>query len=252
MTEFDSIFKRQSIRKYEDRPVEEDVLQTIKKYIETIEPLIPGIEVKMTIVDRTLFNKIAKGKFIVSAPHYIVITSEEKEGSYLNAGYMGEQAVLHLTKLGIGSCWLGGAREQKDINYTLPYTIAIAFGYGRESIERENLEGINRKEISSWASGETASFYSLLLECVRIAPSAMNNQPWICQVSNDKIRWFKKKSNIFKKIFLENLNDVDMGIAFCHFVIAAEAENRLVTFEKEDLIHGIGYVLTAYIKDNLI
>ena len=251
MTEYDSIFKRQSIRKYEDRPIEEGELQSIKKYIKEIKPLIPGIELKMTVVDRELFNKIAKGKFIVAAPHYIVITSEEKEGSYLNAGYMGEQAVLQLTRMGIGTCWLGGAKEQKDVNYTLSYTIAIAFGYGQMSIERASTEGIKRGEISSWASGDIAPYYSLL-EGVRVAPSAVNNQPWTCQVANDKIRWFKKKNNVFKKIFLGDLNDIDMGIAFCHFVICAEAENRLVTFEKEDLIHGIGYVLTTYIKDNLI
>lgn len=251
MTEYDSIFKRQSIRKYEDKPIEADVLESIKGYLKNIEPLIPNVAIKMTIVERDMFNKIVKGRFIVSAPYYLIITSEEKEGYLLNAGYMVEQAVLHLTTLGIGSCWLGGGKEQKEVAYTLPYVAAIAFGYGEGDIYRQSLEAIKRNKISDWATGDTERYISLL-EGVRVAPSAVNSQTWTCQATKEKIRWFNKKDNIVKRKLLGKMIEINMGIALSHLVICGKAENKTVTFEKEDLINGIGYVLTTYIKDNLV
>jgi hypothetical protein len=63
-----------------------------------------------------------------------------------------------------------------------------------------------------------------LKQCVRIAPSASNKQPW--RVIKEKYRFEfhfyldedPKYNSIFKDIKIQN---IDMGIALCHFESAA-------------------------------
>jgi hypothetical protein len=62
------------------------------------------------------------------------------------------------------------------------------------------------------------------LECVRMAPSASNKQPWrIIKGRGQNVMHFYLKrtpgyDNIIKDIRLQN---VDMGIAMCHFELSA-------------------------------
>ena len=64
------------------------------------------------------------------------------------------------------------------------------------------------------------------LEMLRIAPSAVNKQPWRVVKEDDKIHFYLASTN--------NLNRVDMGIALCHFHLTA-LENKLEgRFEADD------------------
>jgi hypothetical protein len=77
------------------------------------------------------------------------------------------------------------------------------------------------------ALGEADGF-AAILEGVRMAPSASNKQPWrIVRTGADwhfylqRTKGYGKGSPIFRLLRLTDLQRVDLGIALCHFELAA-------------------------------
>jgi hypothetical protein len=74
---------------------------------------------------------------------------------------------------------------------------------------------------------EENSLYYLPLEMTRMAPSASNKQPWRVVKENDAWHFFLKRTPGYRTslaanlLTLSDLQRVDMGIAMCHFELAA-------------------------------
>lgn len=79
-----------------------------------------------------------------------------------------------------------------------------------------------QKPLNQAASG----IWNLPLEMVRLAPSATNKQPWRAVAWKDRVHFYEKKTKGYAKESTGDIQKVDLGIALCHFEIAAE-ESRL-------------------------
>jgi len=77
-------------------------------------------------------------------------------------------------------------------------------------------------------SVEQAGRYATPLEMVRLAPSASNLQPWriIKASESDVFHFYIKRAPGMKQLFAmkADLQRVDIGIAMCHFELAADEE----------------------------
>jgi hypothetical protein len=84
--------------------------------------------------------------------------------------------------------------------------------------------------------GDTKSFlprniagaYALPLECVRIGPSASNKQPWriVKETDREVFHFYISRTPGYAEKFLDvSLQDIDMGIAMCHFEVALQEMN---------------------------
>ena len=71
------------------------------------------------------------------------------------------------------------------------------------------------------------------LEAVRRAPSAVNKQPWRVVVAGDAVHFYEKKTKGFVSEANGDMQKIDMGIALCHFALAAEAEGLRLSFSLE-------------------
>ena len=58
---------------------------------------------------------------------------------------------------------------------------------------------------------------------IRIAPSAVNKQPWRAVISEKTVHFYEKKS--IKDSPIGDVQKVDMGIAFAHFDLTMQ-ENK--------------------------
>ena len=68
---------------------------------------------------------------------------------------------------------------------------------------------------------EKAGTLNVPFECVRIAPSASNKQPWRLIRQKNAIHFFLKRTKGYGKAFKGiDLQAMDMGIAMCHFETA--------------------------------
>jgi hypothetical protein len=162
----------------------------------------------------------------------LVFRSEEKEGALENIGFIGQQLDLFLSESGLGACWLGVSKPEKDTS-ALPCILCMSFGKPAEPLYRE-LSEFKRKSLAEISEGTDGR-----LEAARLAPSATNSQNWYFCAESGKIHCYRKESNSVLKFIYIKLHSIDMGIALCH--IAVESEG--FSFVKEpDVAARKGYV----------
>jgi nitroreductase len=224
-TLYKTIFKRKSIRKYDLTPLDERTLAEIIAHISALKPVDDNIKIEMKIVSQ----KDVKGLLSAKAPHYIAIFSEVKDGYLTNVGFMLQQMDLFLSSNGIGSGWQGIPKPTKEIlnSSKLEFVILLAFGKPKELLHRENISEFKRKSLKEITNIKGADE---LLEPARLAPSAMNNQPWFFAGDDSTIHAFCAKSNLITSFMFEKMNKISMGIAICHLWIAAKHFGKDVEF----------------------
>ncbi len=256
----DAIKKRESVRTYDTVPIPDDEKEKIEKLIiaDQIGPF--GNRVRFQLLDlRTLPREETKllGTYgvIKGTPLYIAGAVKKGKGAMEDYGYCLEKIVLFLTNLGLGTCWLGGtykktgfaAAIQLSENELLPAITPVGYPADkRRFVEKLMRLGAGAKTRKPWEdlfffSKEEAGDYVYALKAVRAAPSASNKQPWRITGESDgdkgpRYHFFLQPTKGYGQ--LEGgvgLQNIDMGIAMCHFEAAAEENGlngRWVTLDK--------------------
>ncbi len=255
MTLYEAIFSRRSVRNFKMERMSGEFFSQLDKYMETMMPLYPEIRCHIDIVCTLDSGVASKGLFRVKAPYLIVFRSEESYEAYENAGYILEQIVLYLTSKGIGSCYQGAAKVEYDNEYPeLEQCMAVAFGYTEANPHRDSINA-QRKSLKSLCTIKDNYDVEMMtmLEAARLAPSAINSQPWRFVVYNNRIHVFAKTDAVVKK-YNELVSAVDMGIVQCHLMLAAEelwmkAELKKLDSVSDKEIRNHRYVNTLLIKE---
>ena len=148
-------------------------------------------------------------------------------------GYTGEGIILEATALGLNTCWVAGFFRPKTVASLIEVSnkervLAITpVGYAREfeSWEEKLMTGFgrshNRLALSKLVGGlpreKWPDWVNICLEAARLAPSAVNRQPWGFDVQDDSITVFVRTRglgfNVSKRL--------DCGIAMLHLEVAA-------------------------------
>lgn len=222
---YEIIFKRKSIRKYDQSPLSDDVLSEIETFAKNTESLLKDIETEIQIISKDSLSFLLP----VKAPHYLLMSSENKEGFLTNAGFILQQIDLFLSSKGIGSCYLGMAQPTRATkkNSNLEFVMVIAFGNPAEAVHRSNPSEFKRR---SFEDITDIKDNGKLLEAARLAPSATNSQPWYFTGEKDVIHAYCIKSNLLKALVYDKMNKIDMGISLCHIAVAAEHNGGKVEF----------------------
>lgn len=72
------------------------------------------------------------------------------------------------------------------------------------------------------------------LEAVRWAPSAVNMQPWWVESDQNGVHFYLKHTKGFTSEAMGNMQKIDMGIALCHFALAAKENGINTCFSADD------------------
>lgn len=193
------------------------------KFLKCLDPLYPEIPWQFVLLSAEDGEGKIKGMFQVKAPHYLVCYTGKGEHAARQAGYLTEQAVLYLTAHGIGTCYQGGARaELQDEPEGMEQQIIVAFGYAEGRLYREP-HSANRRELSGLCVFKDTPTQELteILTAARLAPSAVNGQPWRFVVYKNRIHVFLHEG-MLRGPFSGRMQEVDMGIVLCHLAVAAE------------------------------
>ncbi|MCL2848165.1 MAG: hypothetical protein FWE13_05420 [Firmicutes bacterium] len=85
---------------------------------------------------------------------------------------------------------------------------------------------LKRKAAADIIVGDVASdeLSGRLIEAVRIAPSAVNRQPWLIEKTDDKYYFYLKKSSNPLDFIIGDMRNIDFGIAIAHLFVSAKAE----------------------------
>jgi len=128
MDAIDAIFKRRSIRKYKDKPVEDHVLQTVLSAGCSAPSAHNGQPWEFIVVkNKSTIKALAElKKYYVrplsEADMAIAVLINPNTGKPVNPQYMyqdcaaaTENILIAATAMGLGSCWMGGLLEEDEM-----------------------------------------------------------------------------------------------------------------------------------------
>ncbi len=234
MTLYEAIFNRRSVRTYKMEPLPQEFFKNFRKFELGLQALDSSIPYSVEIINALDGGVKIKGLFKVRAPYYLMFFSETGEEAEKNAGYLMEQMVLYLTEKGIGTCYQGLARipAVSGPNGLKPLMV-LAFGYADGELYRESFKAkrLALKELCVFRESPTEET-RLMMQAARMAPSAVNSQPWRFMVYQNRIHVFAKK----EKLPFSRFTAFDIGIALCHISLAAEEVWRDIEFTRREQI----------------
>ena len=224
MTLNEMIFKRKSCRSFTGAPVDAEMIEKILSF--EPRPLYPEIKVRMDIVGRDMVRCICPW----TTPQLITIYSEEAEGYPENIGFLFQQMELYLQTLGLGVCWLGMGRMNPKTTAEvegMKFVIMLAFGHPKGDHLRRDGRGFKRRPMEKITDREDPR-----LEPARLAPSAVNSQPWYFTHEGDSVHVHCSKRG----------SRLDAGIALAHLYVANGESFRFFRAEEVKEVPGYDYI----------
>lgn len=239
------IKKRYSCRSYGDDAIAAQVLQEFKEAVGTPARGLFGNEprfvlISMESLSRGEWKKLGTYGMIKNARLFLAGMVKPAPMATCDYGYCKEKLILKATELGLGSCWLGGTfaisafgkAAGMSRNELMPTISPIGLPSRHKSLAERVMRGISgSEERLSFAelffdgrslaplTPENAGLYKEALENVRLAPSAVNKQPWrvIRDTAQNTFLFYLSRTFGYKHFRDVSLQEIDMGIAFCHF-----------------------------------
>jgi hypothetical protein len=249
--------QRFSCRRCLDKNLDPEIRRHLAEFLENHSTGPFGSRTRFALIaagedDQKTLKGLGTYGFIKGAKGFFVGALGPGTKNLEDFGYLMEYAILFATSLGLGTCWLGGSFTKssfaKRINTAKEETLPAVTSVGYIDEEGKSKDWIRRKaggpqRLPSEQLFFEGSFgnpidmrqtgaYAALLELVRWAPSASNKQPWrIIRSGGDwhfflqRTKGYGKDSLLGKLIGVADLQRVDMGIAMCHFELAARELN---------------------------
>lgn len=252
MKKSDIIRKRRSVRTFDGKalsPAQADAVLEFAK--SATNPYDVPIEWKLLDAERDGL----RSPVIVGTNLWIAGKIKRVPHAAEAFGYSFEKAVLFAEEMGVGTTWIAGTMNRSAFERAMAVAedevLPCVSPLGRpakkmsfrESMMRKGIKANTRKEfdeicfdgdLTTPLSPEKAGKLRLPLEMVRLAPSAVNRQPWRIVVQGDKVHFYQKSDKRFVAADGWDIQRIDMGIALCHFELGAEEEGLSVTFRQED------------------
>ena len=243
----DAIRKRVSCRTYDDRVPDEETKRTLKDFFRENSRGPFGNALRFELIDlteaeRAELKTLGTYGVIRGAALYIAGAVRKGPRALEDYGYGMERNILYATSLGLGTCWLGGTLNRAGFarkialaeNELMPAISPVGcpaqkrtltdrvFRFMAKSDRRKPWEDLFFDgRPGNPLAREQAGPFAEALEAVRIGPSASNRQPWRIVREGAFFHFFLQRTPGYDRMTGEvKLQDVDMGIALCHFELA--------------------------------
>lgn len=274
MNDLEAIRARRSVRTFEPRPLEGPQREAVLRALEACVRGPFGSAVRFALVEPggDLAAAPAPWTYGVIRGAHAFVAGAVAPGpvSIFDFGYCGERFVLEATKLGLGTCWLGGTFRASVFAERLglrggevvPCVTPVGVPADRRTlVERafRAFSGADRRK--PWSalffdaalrplSAQDAGGFAEALEAVRLGPSASNGQPWrVIRSADGRAFHFGlvRSALVDRAVSPVSLQEVDLGIALCHFEAACRQLGLPGAWRREpapELPRGSAFVAT--------
>lgn len=254
-----AVRSRRSVRTYEPRPLsaaDREKIETAVNEILNIPSPFSHTKIRIQTLETSAGEKERKlGTYgiIKGAQTFLGVTVENDDMAMAATGYLFEKLVLYAAHLGLGTCWMGGTFNRSEFSAAMQikdnelFPIISPIGYPAE--KRRMTEKILRKvgksdQRKAWEelfyendfetplSRASAGEYAFPLEMLRLAPSAVNKQPWRILLRDGAFHFYEAKDAQREEKAAYDIQQLDVGIAACHFHLAAEEASLPGAFQK--------------------
>ena len=248
-----TVATRKSVRTFSGEPLSAADRAKIEEFIKDV-PNPFGIPVAFSLLDpetHRLSSPVLSGE-----PLYVAGRVKKGPLADVAFGYSFERLVLFAWSLGVGTVWIGGTMKRADFETALglasgemmPCVSPLGYPAKHRSVKEVMMrKGVRADDRKPWAelffAGDAVSplakpadpAVAAALEMVRLAPSAVNKQPWRVILRDGAWHFYEKKGG---KSYVSNatgdLQKVDVGIAVCHFVLGLEDGGKTPAVTVED------------------
>lgn len=234
------IKQRRSVRTYDGRTLDESTKEQLISFANKIQnPFNIPVDFKFLDAKKDgLTCPVVSGTEL-----YVGGKIENVPNSSVAFGYSFEEFVLYAQSLGLGTVWLGGTmnraafEQAMEIKEDEMMPCATPIGYTakkmsvRENMMRKAIKADERLPFEELffegtfdtsLTKEKAGKFVEPLEMVRLAPSAVNKQPWRVVIADSVAHFYLKRSKGFGHEGKLDMQMIDMGIALCHFALTLE------------------------------
>ncbi|NLI92312.1 MAG: nitroreductase [Peptococcaceae bacterium] len=232
----DAIYQRHSRRQFNGKQLSGETIHHLENFTHELNKHLPGARVAFISADPDPVFKGLIGGYgrIKGAPAYAAFLGLMSDPHVQEkVGYLGECFILEATASGLATCWIGGTFRPEMVTTHLKIekeeaVLAVTpVGYvpGNYSFTEKTLSGMARsrkrkplEELLVTGSGcHFPEWIKVSVEAARVAPSAVNRQPWRFVVEDQgitvRVDNLKNSSGISKRL--------DCGIAMLHIEIGA-------------------------------
>lgn len=240
------IRERRSVRTFEECPVAAQDREKICVYMESVDNPY-SLPIKFSLLEGM------SAPVVVGAELYV--GGKMKRAPYMNEafGYSFEKVVLFAQSLGVGTVWIGGTMDRRafemamelEADEVMPCVSPLGYPAKkmslREGMMRKGIKADERMDFEDLffydnfkqpLTKEKAGELLMPLEMVRLAPSAVNKQPWRLLIREDGVHFFLQRSRGFNGGDID-MQKIDLGIALCHFELAAKELGMQMKFSLE-------------------
>lgn len=236
------IQKRVSVRTYSPQPVEQEKQGEIDRFLSEYTGNPFGAQVRISLLEREGPERLGTYGFIRGAKLYLAACVKNGGRDLEGLGFEFEKAVLFVTSLGLGTCWVGGlftrgafAALMNPQDELLPIISPLGYAAEKKSLREKVIAAgagaRQRKPLSElffdgdWTKPYEAQGDELTcLNMVRLAPSASNKQPWRAIRNDSGLHFYMKADKAYagNRMLGYCIQRIDMGIAASHLLLAAE------------------------------
>ena len=238
----ETIKGRRSVRTYDGRKLWQADIDKLNDFIKTISnPFqIPVHFVLLDADEHKLSSPVLAGDTM-----YVAGIVPKKPYADVAFGYAFEKLVLYAWSLRIGTVWIGGTMKREVFEkaaglqegYMMPCVSPIGYPAKKMALKevmmRKGVKADTRFSddklffADEWEKPLTIpTEMAEIFEMVRLAPSAVNKQPWRIIWKDGVYHFYEKKDNGYVNDTTGDLQKIDIGIALCHFVMGLEEQGK--------------------------
>ena len=218
MTLQEAIAARHSVRRYQEKPIEAEIVKRLNEEIALCNQE-GGLHIQLVTDEPKAFSsKIATyGKFS-GVSNYLAMVGPK--GADEAIGYYGERLVLLAQTLGLNSCWVGLSFTKQPDRYQVAdgekLHCVITLGYGANQGAQHPMRPME-KFIK--LNGNMPEWFKRGMEAALLAPTAVNQQKFEFELLDDHTVAARARFTLI------GYGQMDLGIVKYHFEVAAGKEN---------------------------
>ncbi len=217
-----AIESRVSRRKFEKEAIADWEKENIISLINQLNE-VSGLTMTFIENGSSAFGKLRKSYGLFTNVRSIILMKGKKDDKDLKekVGYYGEDLVLAITDLGLGTCWVGGTFDKDELTIDSGEELACVVAVGKvaaPSFTEKILRSATHRKVKSMEERITSDqplpqWVQNGMKAVLFAPSAKNTQKVM----------FKYENNILSAQIADDysMDMIDLGIAKKHFDIEA-------------------------------
>lgn len=239
MSIMEQIKKRRSVRTFDGAALSDSDAKAVMDYAAGVDNPYE-LRIEWRLLDAKTHGLTSP--VIVGSDTYIAGKMRREPHAEEAFGYAFEKVVLFAGSLGIGTTWIAGTMNRSAFERAMELgsgevmPCVSPLGYPakkmsmRETLMRKGVKADSRLDFGSLffdgsfdkpLSEARTGKLNAAFEAVRLAPSAVNKQPWRVVLTENMAHFYEKRSRGYVDESGWDIQKIDMGIALCHFEVMA-------------------------------